>query len=93
MLIRMALASTLAVFALHARAGKPQTVTLDIKGMTCPTCPLTVKVALKKQPGVTDVKVNLPRNTAEVTFDPDQVSVERLAKASTDAGYPATAAK
>jgi len=93
MLKRIAVASALAFVSLCVQAGKPQTVTLDVKGMTCPTCPLTVKVALKKQPGVTDVKVNLQRNTAEVTFDPDRVSVDRLAKASTEAGYPATAAK
>ena len=93
MLIRTAIASALAIVSLCAQAGKPQTVTLDVKGMTCPTCPLTVKVALKKQPGVADVKVNLQRHIAEVTFDPDQVSVDRLANASTDAGYPAALAK
>lgn len=74
-------------------AGWETTATLDVKGMTCPTCPLTVKVALKKQPGVGDVKVDLQQGTARVAFDPTKVSVDRLAKAVTDAGYPATPRK
>ncbi|HUI99083.1 MAG TPA: cation transporter [Usitatibacter sp.] len=76
--------------ATWVRAGGPETVTLDVRGMTCPTCPLTVKVALEKQPGVADVKVDYRHNTAEVTFDPAKVSVDRLAKAVTDAGFPAS---
>jgi mercuric ion binding protein len=77
-------------FGTLVQAAGLETATLAVKGMTCPTCPLTVKVALKKQPGVSDVKVDLRRATARVVFDPEKVTVARLAKAVTDAGYPAT---
>ena len=30
----------------------PQTVTLNVSGMTCPACPITVKKTLEKVPGV-----------------------------------------
>lgn len=90
---RMIVATALSLAAMSVQAARPETVTLDIKGMTCPTCPLTVKVTLMKQPGVTDVKMDARRNTAQVTFDSAKVSVDRLAKAVTDAGYPAAPAR
>ena len=93
MLRRTMLCAALVLFATLVQAAGLEAVTLDIRGMTCPTCPLTVKVALKKQPGVTDVKVDLQHETARVTFDPAKVSADRLAKAVTDAGYPATQRK
>jgi len=88
---RTVISCALLVIAAYAQAATAQTVTLDVKGMTCPTCPLTVQVALKKQPGVEEVKMDARHNTARVIFDPAKVSAERLAKAVTDAGYPATA--
>jgi mercuric ion binding protein len=79
--------------AFTANAGVPQRVTLDVKGMTCATCPLTVKVVLKRQSGVEDVKMDADKHTAEVKFDPAKVSSQQLAKAVTEAGYPATPRK
>ena len=85
-----ALAVAGATFAANAST---QLVTLDVKGMTCATCPLTVKVVLKKQPGVEDVKMDADKHTAEVKFDPAKASADQLAKAVTQAGYPATPRK
>ena len=84
------LALAAAAFAADARAQK---IVLDVKGMTCATCPLTVKVVLKKQPGVEEVKMDALKHTAEVDFDPAKSSPEKLAKAVTDAGYPASPRK
>ena len=66
---------------------------LDVKGMDCAACPVTVKAVLKKQPGVADVKVDLKKATAEVHFDSGKVSAEKLAQAVTEAGFPSTARK
>lgn len=79
--------------AIMASAGDTQKVTLDVKGMHCATCPLTVKVVLKKQQGVQDVKMDADKATAMVTFDPKLATPEKLAQAVTEAGYPATPAK
>ena len=78
-------------FAAHA--GASESVTLDIKGMDCAACPVTVKTVLKKEPGVSDVKVDLKKATAQITFDPGRVSRERLAQVVTEAGFPSTARK
>lgn len=81
-----------AVLALttSAYAGTPQTVVLDVKNMSCALCPLTVKKSLQKVPGVAETKIDFDKKTATVEFDPDRASPAALAKASTDAGYPAT---
>lgn len=89
------LPAALAFFAavMTANAGETRNVTLDVKGMTCASCPVTAKVVLKKQPGVDEVKMDAGRHTAEVKFNAAKVSPDQLAKAVTEAGYPATARK
>ena len=68
-----------------------QTVTLAVPGMTCPVCPITVKKAIAKVNGVSKTEVNFDRREAVVTFDDAKASVQKLTKATTDAGYPSTA--
>ena len=87
------LVAALCAISLSASAAETQTVTLNVKGMHCGTCPLTVRQLLKNQPGVSNVKVNAEAKTAEVEFDPAKVAPEALAKATTDAGYPAAIKK
>jgi periplasmic mercuric ion binding protein len=87
---RLLLAAALALSPLAALAGAPRTVTLDVKNMTCAVCPITVRKALEKAPGVESVKVDLDAKTATVTFDPDKADVAALIKATTEAGYPAS---
>jgi mercuric ion binding protein len=70
-----------------------RTATLDIKGMTCSMCPLTVRQVLLKSPGVSQAKVDFKNAAATVTFDDGATSVERLANAVTEAGFPATQRK
>lgn len=67
-----------------------QTVTLDVQGMTCSSCPITVKIALSKVDGVQKVKASLEKREAVVTFDDQKTSVEKLSLASANAGFPAT---
>lgn len=68
----------------------PKTVTLDIPGMTCALCPITVKKALTKVNGVTNAEVSFDKRQAVVTFDDARTNVGTLTKATADAGYPAT---
>ncbi|HEV8646213.1 MAG TPA: cation transporter [Burkholderiales bacterium] len=64
------------------------TVTLGVQGMTCAACPITVKTALKRVPGVSDVKVDYKTGIAEVSYDPKKTSPDELAKAITSVGFP-----
>lgn len=76
-----------------AYATTPETITLDVQNMTCAACPITVKKALQKVPGVNDVKVDFVHRTATVHLDADKANVALLTKATTDAGFPSAVRK
>ena len=86
---RLLLAAVLAV-PLTLFAAEPQTVVLDVQNMTCELCPITVKKALDKVPGVAAAKIDIAKKTATVKFDPERANVAALVKATTNAGYPST---
>lgn len=67
-----------------------KTVTLSVPGMNCAACPIKVKKALGKVPGVAKTDVNLDKRQATVTFDDARANVEALTRATQDAGYPST---
>jgi len=73
-----------------AMAAETKTVTLDVPGMTCKFCPLTIRKALKKVPGVTQAKADFDSKTATVTYDPDKTNVEALTEATANVGYPSS---
>ncbi|MDZ7855784.1 mercury resistance system periplasmic binding protein MerP [Sphaerotilus sp.] len=68
----------------------PQTVTLDVPGMTCAACPITVKTAISKVAGVSKVDVSYEKRQAVVTFDDAKASVQKLTQATENAGYPSS---
>jgi len=84
-------AAVLLAVPLTVLAADPQTVVLDVQNMTCELCPITVKKALDKVPGVAATKIDLTKKTATVKFDPERANVAALVKATTNAGYPSTA--
>jgi len=77
-------------FASTAMATESQTVTLDVPGMTCKFCPITIRKALQNVPGVIEAKSDYETKTATVTFDPDKTNVKTLTRATANAGYPST---
>lgn len=77
------LATSLGVLAAEA-----QTVVLDVQNMTCELCPITVKKALDKVPGVAASNIDFAKKTATVKFDADRTNVTALVGATTNAGYP-----
>ncbi|MCS3635716.1 mercuric transport protein [Salinibacter ruber] len=65
-----------------------QQVVLTVDGMTCATCPTTVKTALEGVEGVHSAEATLKPPEAVVRFDPDKVSVDELTAATKNAGFP-----
>lgn len=70
-----------------------QTVTLSVPGMNCAACPITVKKALSKVPGVSKIEISLDKRVATVMFDDARTSVDALTHATGEAGYPSTLAE
>ncbi|TXI19213.1 MAG: mercury resistance system periplasmic binding protein MerP [Roseateles sp.] len=81
------LAGLLALGAGSASAAIRQ-VTLTVPTMDCATCPVTIRVALLKVPGVSKAVVSYARREAKVTFDDSKADVAALTRATEGAGYP-----
>ena len=64
-----------------------QTKTLDVKGMTCGYCKMSVEGALNKLDGVTAAEVDLGSGKVEVTYDETKISLDNMKEAVEDQGY------
>ncbi|MDI6871401.1 MAG: heavy-metal-associated domain-containing protein [Bacillota bacterium] len=67
--------------------GEKTTRTLDVEGMTCMHCAMTVEKALKGVNGVIDAEVDLTHKKATVTYDPAKAQEQQFRDAVARAGY------
>lgn len=81
--------TSLAAQSTAVQAEAIESATLAVDNMTCALCPLTVKTAMERVEGVRSVTVDFGAKTATVTFDPAVATVDAIAAASANAGYPA----
>lgn len=66
-----------------------QALELGIEGMTCASCVSRVEKTLKRLPGIANATVNLTTERASVSYSPDAVGVEDMARAIAAIGYQA----
>lgn len=86
---RLRCAVLAAIVALASTAAwAMKTVTLSVPDMSCSTCPIQVKKALSRVPGVSDASASLEKKEAVVTYDENKTNVEALLKATADIGFP-----
>lgn len=71
-----------------AAAAESKVVQLSVPGMTCEFCPITIRKALNKVPGVIKATSDFATKSATVTFNPNKTNIETLTKATANAGYP-----
>ena len=64
-----------------------QTTTIDVQGMTCGHCKMSVEGALGKIDGVSAAEVNLDSGKVEVTYDESKVSLDNMKEAVEEQGY------
>lgn len=69
---------------------KIQTCTYKVSGMTCPSCGLTLKTAVKKIKAVQSVKVEYDAKKAIVSFPEGSVESAEIIFKINDLGYEAT---
>jgi len=86
-------ALALTLFVAPALWAAPRTTTLKVPGMTCPICPITVRKALQRVEGVSNISVDLAQKEVVVAFDDAKTNDSELMKATTDAGYPSQPVK
>ncbi|MFQ6605261.1 MAG: mercuric transporter MerT family protein [Fidelibacterota bacterium] len=65
-------------------------VVLDVPGMTCASCPVTIRKSLQRVDGVIEASASFEAKTATVRYDPSKISTRDLLKATRNAGYEST---
>ena len=61
--------------------------TVDVKGMTCNHCVMSVEGALKDLEGVSEVSINLDEGKVDIKYDADKVSKDKMTDAVEEQGY------
>ena len=74
----------------EASAPHTEGLTLTVEGMTCAACQARVQRALEREPGVASASVNLMLGNASVSYDPAQLTPERLVALVEATGYGAS---
>jgi len=62
-------------------------VNLPIKGMTCTSCAQRIEKALQKTEGILEAHVNFATEKAAISYDPNQVTPEKIAEVVEETGY------
>ena len=82
-----------ASWSVMAPAAPPRQVVLHVQNMTCPACSITIEKALDKVPGVRARNVDTQAAIVTVAFDSDRTTEAAIAKAVSEAGFPAAVKK
>lgn len=92
-IVSSALAPTVAPGTVSAQAtvATERTVVFAVENMICALCPITVKTAMERVPGVRSVVIDFDAKTATVVFDPSGTTEAAIAAAAANVGYPARA--
>jgi len=65
----------------------PERTTLELEGMSCAGCAVTIENALKKAEGVKSAQVNFAAEKAYVEYDPAATDARKLAEVVRSVGY------
>src|SRR5215471_3103880 len=79
----------LALCVAFAATAENKTVTLTVTGWTCGSCAAATRIALKKLDGVEEVKTDVAKATAVVTYDDSKTAPDKLIQAVGRIGYQA----
>jgi copper chaperone CopZ len=87
MKLSIVIVALLLAWPLHAET---KTAVFEVRGWTCGSCASATRIALKKLDGVQDVKTDLEKSQARVTYDDSKITTERMVQAVARLGYKAT---
>ncbi len=84
-------AAFISFVTLSAQQGwtQEQTVRMQVSGMTCGICPISIRHRAMQMKGVLSATADIKTTSATVTFEDSQQSAQAIAQAITQLGYPA----
>ena len=77
------------VFAQSAKKDEKETVTFNVKNMSCDNCVKKIEKNIAFAKGVTDLQCELSTKTAKVTYRTDKTTEKQLVAAFKKIGYEA----
>jgi len=72
------------------KAATVASVMLKVEGMTCASCALAIRTALKRLDGVRDARVSVEDKRAVVDYEPAKVTPQKMIEAINKLGYRAS---
>jgi copper chaperone len=63
------------------------TRTLEVEGMSCNHCVMSIKKAVGELEGVSDVKIDLDGKTVTVDYNPGLIAIQAVIETIEDQGY------
>ena len=87
--------STLVVMSMLAVSSvwaAEKSVVINVPGMTCPTCPVTLKKSLLKEQGVSAVTVRYEKKQLVVSYDDAKTTPAAITRATATIGFPSEVA-
>lgn len=66
---------------------KEETITLNVRGMSCSQCTKRIEGELKKITGVKNAEASLQEAKVKITFEKGKVTAEQLTEAINNMGY------
>ncbi|MDD3225583.1 MAG: copper ion binding protein [Clostridium sp.] len=67
--------------------GHGENITLNVKGMTCDHCTESVKRSVEQLRGIKSVNANLKSGEVSISFNPNDINVDKIKSAIISAGY------
>lgn len=61
--------------------------TINISGMHCTSCAMTIDFDLEDTPGIKEAKTNYAKRQVEVVYDENQVTLEQILAVIKKTGY------
>ena len=71
---------------------KTKEVVLQVEGMDCPSCAITIERSLSQARGVSNPAVNFATGRASLEYNPNEIDMSEIIKAVEKAGYKVTLA-
>ncbi len=65
-------------------------VILNISGMHCVSCAVNIENVLKKTKGIVDVNVNFASEKAQIVYNPEKISLNKIQEIILEMGYKST---
>ena len=74
-------------YRIYPNQGQSEKCSIKVVGMTCASCVNNIEKNISKEAGVYSILVSLMSARADVIFDPNLTSPEKIAEAIDDMGF------